>query len=71
LVRLAAKIGKQSGSIVEIEKYLTQEELAQMVAARRERASTTLNFLRRQGTVRYLPHGHLSLNIRVLESHAT
>ena len=71
LLRLAAKIGKQSGSVVEIEKYLTQEELAQMVAARRERVSTALNFLRRQGAVHYLPHGHLSLNVRVLESHAS
>jgi hypothetical protein len=60
-----------AGSMVEIEKYLTQEELAQMVAARRERVSTALNFLRRQGAVHYLPHGHLSLNVRVLESHSS
>ncbi len=71
LLRLAAKIGKRSGSVVEIEKYLTQEELAQMVAARRERVSTALNFLRRHGAVHYLPHGHLSLNLKILERHAS
>lgn len=65
-----AKIGKRSGPVVEIEKYLTQDELVQTVAARRERVSTALNFLRRQGAVHYLPHGHLSLNVKALESHA-
>jgi len=70
LLRLATKIGRRSGTAVEIHKYLTQEELSQMVAARRERVSTALNFLRRHGAVHYLPHGHLSLDIKVLESHA-
>ena len=70
LLRLAAKIGKRSGGDVEIQTYLTQEDLAQMVAARRERVSTALNFLRRKGAVHYLPHGHLSLRVEVLERHA-
>jgi CRP/FNR family cyclic AMP-dependent transcriptional regulator len=67
LLRLAAKFGNRSGEDVEIQAYLTQEDLAQMVAARRERVSTALNFLRRRGAVHYLPHGHLSLNIEALE----
>ncbi len=29
-----------------------------------------LNFLRRHGAVHYLPHGHLSVDVKVLESHA-
>ena len=49
LVGLAKKIGRPSGSLLEIPTYLTQEEIAQMIAARRERVSTALNFLRRRG----------------------
>src|SRR3989440_3911635 len=42
LLKLATKIGQHSGSQVEIPTYLTQEEIAQMVAVRRERISTAL-----------------------------
>jgi hypothetical protein len=48
LIGLATKIGRQSGLLTEIPTYLTQEEIAQMSAARRERISTALNCLRRQ-----------------------
>jgi CRP/FNR family cyclic AMP-dependent transcriptional regulator len=51
LLRLAGKIGHRSGYVVEIPTYLTQEEISQMVAARRERVSTALNYLRRRGMV--------------------
>jgi len=68
LVGLATKIGRRSGSLVEIPTYLTQEEIAQMVAARRERISTALNSLRRQGLVQYSMRGHLMLNMTGLES---
>jgi CRP/FNR family transcriptional regulator, cyclic AMP receptor protein len=71
LLRLATKIGKRSGEAVEIQAYLTQEDLSQMVAARRERVSTALNFLRRKGAIHYLPYGHLSLDVEVLERHAS
>ncbi len=40
LLRLAANIGHRSGETVEIPTYLTQEEISQMVAARRESVST-------------------------------
>ncbi len=40
LITLAARIGERSGSRAEIPTYLTQEEIAQMVGARRERIST-------------------------------
>lgn len=71
LIGLATKIGQRSGSLVEIPIYLTQEEIAQMAAARRERISTALNSLRRQGMVQYSTRGHVILNLGALEAHAT
>jgi len=71
LLKLAAKIGQRSGSVVEIPAYLTQEEIAQMVAARRERISTALNFLRRRGMIEYTNHGHLMLNVKALENYSS
>lgn len=71
LLKLAGKIGKRSGTAVEIPTYLTQEEIAQMVAARRERISTALNFLRRRGMIEYTNHGHLMLNVKALESYSS
>jgi CRP-like cAMP-binding protein len=68
LVSLAGKVGQQSSSLIEIPTYLTQEEIAQMVVARRERISTALNFLRRQGMVQYTARGHLMVDLRKLES---
>ncbi len=69
LLKLAAKLGQSSGSEVEIPTYLTQEEIAQMVVARRERVSTALNFLRRKKLIRYTNYGHLVLNVTALESY--
>ena len=70
LLKLAAKIGEHSGPEVEIPTYLTQEEIGQMVAARRERISTALNFLRRKKMIQYTNHGHLVLNVMALESYS-
>ncbi len=70
LLKLAAKIGQSSGPEVEIPTYLTQEEIAEMVAARRERISTALNFLRRKKMIQYTNHGHLVLNVKALESYS-
>ena len=70
LLKLAAKIGQHSGPEVEIPTYLTQEEIAQMVAARRERISTALNFLRRKKMIHYTTRGHLVLNVNSLESYS-
>jgi len=70
LLKLAAKIGQSSGPKVEIPTYLTQEEIAQMVAVRRERISTALNFLRRRGMIEYTNHGHLVLNLKALEGYS-
>ncbi|HKD40114.1 MAG TPA: Crp/Fnr family transcriptional regulator [Myxococcaceae bacterium] len=71
LLKLATSIGKQSGLWAEIPTYLTQEEIAQMVAARRERVSTGLNFLRRQGLIQYSNHGHLMLQVKGLADYSS
>lgn len=68
LKSLAAKLGRPSGRFTEINAYLTQEEISQMVVARRERVSTALNSLRRQGIAQYSPHGHLLIDVPALES---
>jgi len=70
LLKLAAKIGQNSGPEVEIPTYLTQEEIAQMVVARRERISTALNFFRRKNMIQYTNHGHLLLNMKALGSYS-
>lgn len=62
LSALAHKIGRHSGALIEIPTYLTQEEIAQMAAARRERISTALNLLRREGAVHYTARGHLMID---------
>jgi CRP/FNR family transcriptional regulator, cyclic AMP receptor protein len=66
LKALADKLGEARGEFVEIAAYLTQEELAQMVAARRERVSTALNLLRQRGVVHYSPRGRLVVDVRAL-----
>ena len=70
LLRLATNIGQQAGPLTEIPTVLTQEEIAQMVAARRERISTTLGYLRRQGIVQYTARGHLMVNMKALAGYA-
>lgn len=63
---LAAKLGEADGDLVEIATYLTQDELAQMVKARRERVSTALNILRQRGIVQYSQRGRLRVDMRAL-----
>ena len=68
LLGLASKIGRPAGSRIEIPTYLTQEDISQMVVARRERVSTALNLLRRRGMVQYSNRGHLLLDVKALEN---
>lgn len=70
LLKLAAKIGQHSEAEVELPTYLTQEEIAQMVAVRRERISTALNCFRRKRLIHYTNRGHLVLNVSALETYA-
>lgn len=71
LKTLVNKFGSPLGGLVEIATYLTQEELSQMVVARRERVSTALNSLRRRGIAQYSPRGHLLLDMRALETYSS
>lgn len=68
LLRLAEKVGHNLGRVVELSIYLTQEELSQMVGARRERVSTALNSLRRSGAIEYSKKGTLLLSTDILNS---
>jgi len=70
LLRLATQMGQSSGQKTELSAYLTQEEIAQMVVARRERVSTAMNFLRNRGMVDYSHRGHLVLNLKALQNYA-
>jgi CRP-like cAMP-binding protein len=66
LLSLTEKMGHRSGPLMEIPIYLTQGEISQMVAARRERVSTALNVLRRRGMVQYTPRGNLLVHVEGL-----
>ncbi len=66
LAGLAAKIGRPFDDMIQIPSYLTQEEISQMVAARRERVSTALNVLRRRGIIQYTNGGHLLVRVEAL-----
>jgi CRP-like cAMP-binding protein len=65
---LARKVGRQADAMIEIPIYLTQEEISQMVVARRERISTALNTLRRNGVVQYTTRGLLMVDQSKLEA---
>jgi CRP/FNR family cyclic AMP-dependent transcriptional regulator len=69
LLRLGAKMGPRSGQTTELSAYLTQEELSQMVMARRERVSTAMNFLRNRGMVDYSHRGYLILDLKALQNY--
>ena len=66
LLNLAKKIGQPAATLTEIPIYLTQQEIAQLVAARRERISTALNLLRQRGIVQYTARGRLCIDVRAL-----
>lgn len=68
LLELGRAFGRPVNGCVELPMYLTQEEISQMVAARRERISTALNSLRRQGALKYSSPGRLLLNIELLKT---
>lgn len=70
LLDLAGHLGRPAGDRVEITAHLTQEEIAQMVAARRERISLGLSHLRRHGMVAYTPHGHLLVDPGALRDYS-
>jgi CRP/FNR family cyclic AMP-dependent transcriptional regulator len=68
LISLGSKLGDPGTDPVQIPAYLTQEEISQMVGARRERVSTTLNCLRRRGFIEYSSRGHLVVHLAALRA---
>ena len=62
LLRLADEMGHETGSGTELEHYITQEELAQMLGARREVVSTALSRMRERGLVDYSRRGKLTIH---------
>src|SRR5579864_5682525 len=70
LLRLGTQLGHSSGGKTELSAYLTQEEISQMVIARRERVSTAMNFLRNCGMVDYSHRGYLVLDLKALHIYA-
>jgi CRP-like cAMP-binding protein len=69
LLRLGTQLGHRSGQKTELSAYLTQEEISQMVVARRERVSTAMNFLRNRGIVDYSHRGYLVLDLTALRDY--
>lgn len=61
LLRLADRFGNETERGTELAHYITQEELAQMVAARREVVSLALNRLREYGLVEYNRKGKMTI----------
>lgn len=68
LLRLAKQLGRPSGRLVEVDAFLTQEEIAQMMASSRERVSAALNLLRNRAMVDYSRGGHLLVDVSALEN---
>ena len=68
LLDLTRQLGRPLGDRVEITARFTQEEIAQMVAARRERVSLGLNHLRRNGMIDYTTQRHLLVDPAALRN---
>jgi CRP-like cAMP-binding protein len=62
LLRLGKQLGRVAGDKIEIDAYLTQEEISQMMASSREKVSVALNLLRTRAIVQYSRGGHLLLD---------
>jgi CRP/FNR family transcriptional regulator, cyclic AMP receptor protein len=68
LLRLADEFGTATEHGIELTHYITQEELAQMVSARREVVSTALGRLREQNLVAYSRKGKMTINPDALQA---
>lgn len=62
LLRLADEFGRETESGTELDHYITQEEIAQMVSARREVVSAALKRLRDRKLIEYSRKGKLKIN---------
>ncbi|MGH7638254.1 MAG: Crp/Fnr family transcriptional regulator [Gemmatimonadaceae bacterium] len=62
LLLLTETLGEESPDGIHITRYIHQEQLAQLVAARREVVSGLLNRLRERGLIRYPRKGQISVH---------
>lgn len=69
LLKLGTQLGRQAGDLLEIDAYLTQEEVSQMIGLSREKVSTALNVLRTRNMVQYTRGGHLLLDVKALSEY--
>ena len=69
LLLLADSLGEETPGGTQITHYVTQEELAQMVAARREVVSGLLNRLRKLGLIQYSRKSAISVRRDALQAY--
>jgi CRP/FNR family transcriptional regulator len=69
LLLLAASLGEETADGTQITHYVTQEELAQMVAARREVVSGLLNRLRERGLIQYSRKSAINVHRDALQAY--
>ncbi|HEX5736685.1 MAG TPA: Crp/Fnr family transcriptional regulator [Blastocatellia bacterium] len=69
LLRLADEFGEPSHQGVELTHFISQEELSQIVLARREVVSMALSRLRKQGLVNYNRKGRLTIHTTALKAY--
>jgi CRP/FNR family cyclic AMP-dependent transcriptional regulator len=68
LLRLAIDLGEPSPEGTRLAHYIRQEELAQLVGARREVVSGLLNRLRASGHISYSPRGAITVQRAALQA---
>jgi CRP-like cAMP-binding protein len=69
LLELADRLGKVGVRGIRIGHYITQEELAHMIGARREVVSGLLNRLRSEGMISYTRRGLIEVNRESLKAY--
>jgi CRP/FNR family cyclic AMP-dependent transcriptional regulator len=69
ILKLTDELGNRTSEGVEIGHYIKQEELAQMIATRREVVSSLLNRLREMGLISYSRKGRLKVNTKALQTY--
>jgi CRP/FNR family transcriptional regulator, cyclic AMP receptor protein len=69
ILKLTDELGNRTSEGVEIGHYIKQEELAQMIATRREVVSSLLNRLREMGLISYSRKGPLNVNTKALQTY--
>ena len=69
LLELADRLGETGVRGVRIGHYITQEELARMIGARREVVSGLLNRLRTEGMISYTRRGLIEVHLEALRAY--